>query len=221
MAVREVDGDLMEGEDLMIAKDDRGDPVDVDLALDRRRRLVRMHRGRVTAVDHIVPMQADPDVVRAVTPLNEFIAVVDIDRVMAATEDRVMAVAACDRVMPGSGNEQVVAMGDLKKIGPVSTHQSVGRGRIRTGIGGSMRPITMVVSVAATQTAVGLIVVALIEAADERRSSGASFQQARPATDERVLPRAADQCILAAAGDQDIFALRYLERLGSCPADQS
>src|SRR5208337_167554 len=94
VAVGEVDGDVADGHDLMIAELDRRDAADIDLALDRRRRLVRMNRGRVPAVDHVVPMHADIDVVRPGAALNEFIAVVDIDRVMAAAEDRVMTVAA-------------------------------------------------------------------------------------------------------------------------------
>ena len=131
VAVREVDGDLADGEDLMIAELDCGDAVDVDLALDRRRRLVRMNRGRVAAVDHVVPMQADFDVVRSAAALNEFVAVVDIDRVMASADDRVVTVAPGDRVVPGSGDKQVVAMEHLKKIGaspPIKVSEGVGPG---------------------------------------------------------------------------------------------
>ena len=59
-----------------------------------------MNRSRVAAVDHVVSVQADVDSVGAAAALNEFIAVVDVDRVVSAADDRVVPVAAKDRVMP-------------------------------------------------------------------------------------------------------------------------
>ena len=116
---------LTDGEDLMVAKGHRRHPTDIDLALDRCRGLVRMNRGRIAAIDHVIPVQPDIDDVCSAAALNEFIAVVDVDRVMAAADDRVMTVAAEDRVVPGSGDEQVVAMEDLKKIGGAASPLTV------------------------------------------------------------------------------------------------
>src|SRR5208283_4415954 len=68
-----------------------------------------------------------------------------------------------------AADEQVVAMVDLKSIGAGSSHQSVGRRRIGAGMSGSIRPVTLVVSAAATLTSRGLTAGALIEkAADEQ-----------------------------------------------------
>ena len=105
---------------------DRRDAVDVDLALDRRRRLVRMNRGRMAAVDHVVPVQADIDDVGSARRPERIRCRSRFDRVMAAADDRVVTVAAGDRVVPGAGDKQVVAMEDLKKIGGASAHQRVG-----------------------------------------------------------------------------------------------
>ena len=127
VAVGEVDGDIADGEDLMIAELDCCDPVHLGLALDLRRGLVRMNRGRMAAVDHVVSVQADFDDVGAAAAQHQFIAVVDADRIVSAANDRVVAVAAKDRIVPGAGDEQVVAMVDLEEIGALSAHQRVRR----------------------------------------------------------------------------------------------
>src|SRR5208337_1581852 len=100
----------------MIAEYDRRDSADVDLALDRRRGLVRLNRGRMAAVDHVVSVQADIDEVGPAAALHEFIAVVDVDRVVSAADDRVVPVAAKNRVMPGAGDKKVVAVADLEEV---------------------------------------------------------------------------------------------------------
>src|SRR5271169_5569693 len=86
VAVGEIDRDIADGKDLMIAEYDRRDPADVDLALDRRRGLVRLNRGRMAAVDHVVSVQADIDEVGPTAALHEFIAVVDVDCVVSAAD---------------------------------------------------------------------------------------------------------------------------------------